>query len=807
MSGRAVNKARQIMSELLESRQLLSTYYVATWGSNQGQGTSSSPYQTIQQAANVANWGDTVAIYGGTYHETVTPAHSGVTFTSVDNTPVVIDGADAVSNWSNLTGSVYTTQISSLGDGNNQVFVDGQMVPEASWPAGTTNPLHPAQSTIGGYSNGIIYDSNITQGSGFWNGADIHITPGDGWVTYTGTVMNSGPGWLQVALPSLSSVESPIAGNHYYLTGVGNALQGPDQWYVSPSGTLYLWDSSSDNPAYHSVEVKQRALGFNLSNISNTTIENLNIFASTIQTDWGSPNTVINNITAQYISQLNQAWQSGWQTPSDDGIEMGGNGSIIENSTIAYSAGDGIHVGNNNITVTGNVIHDVDYVGSDAAGIRVSGTNVTVSNNVIYNTGRDGINDQAAGNYIENNTIHDFMLLTADGGGIYAVNIAGGTLSGNLIYNGHTGSPVGLDAVGIMLDNSCSWFTVDGNTTINVDDGFKANNNSYDDTIYNNQFGGTNSAIASNGWVGFAFDWSGTQLYNNTFYNSAVQLGNNVAAWGNNFAWGNPSYSGGSWASGATLPTPAPVVVSPPALSISNSDTGSSSSGSDSSSNSGSNSSSSSSGSSTTGSSDSSGSSDSATSSGGSGSSSTSTGSGSPSQTPASPPSSVPPALPTPPKTSTAASSASSTATSKPKVTSTSSTPASTALKLSGSLKGNYVGQPGKKKVAARAALGGRGTLASSPLGKVALTGRAIGVVSKGKATGTLVLSGKKGAIVLSLTAPAPTTPGATPPTTFTYTVTRGTGAFKHATAQGTVTLTYKLNKRNTAGTFTVTFS
>ena len=64
--------------EGLESRTLLSTYYVSTSGSDSADGQSlSSPFKTIQQAANVAEPGDTVLVRGGTYRETVTPAHSG----------------------------------------------------------------------------------------------------------------------------------------------------------------------------------------------------------------------------------------------------------------------------------------------------------------------------------------------------------------------------------------------------------------------------------------------------------------------------------------------------------------------------------------------------------------------------------------------------------------------------------------------------------------------------------------------------------------------------------------------------------
>ena len=64
-------------SESLEPRLLLSSYFVSTSGDDGNPGTLGAPFRTIQQAANVADAGDTVFIRGGTYRESVRPAHSG----------------------------------------------------------------------------------------------------------------------------------------------------------------------------------------------------------------------------------------------------------------------------------------------------------------------------------------------------------------------------------------------------------------------------------------------------------------------------------------------------------------------------------------------------------------------------------------------------------------------------------------------------------------------------------------------------------------------------------------------------------
>src|SRR6185312_17052188 len=111
------------------------------------------PFQTIQHAANLAQPGDTVFIRGGTYRETVVPAHSGmagapIVFEPYQNEKVLIDGADPVTGgWTNSQGSIWQTHVPwNLGAGQNQVFVDGHMVSEAAWPNGTPDPSHPVMS-------------------------------------------------------------------------------------------------------------------------------------------------------------------------------------------------------------------------------------------------------------------------------------------------------------------------------------------------------------------------------------------------------------------------------------------------------------------------------------------------------------------------------------------------------------------------------------------------------------------------------------------------------------------------------------
>lgn len=557
--------------EPLESRRLLShTYFVAPTGNDAWRGTLARPFKTIQAAANVAQSGDTVQIKAGTYRETVHPAHSGITFTNYNGQAVIIAGTDTLGGWSrtaNNDGAIYQASMPwDLGEGSNQVFVDGQMVNEARWPNSSPDPLHPTHSTVASYSDGTLYDPAITQADGYWAGAAITITPGDAWVAYTGIVTDSGQGWLKVSLPptSIWQVETPIAGNGYFLSGKFEALDSPGEWYRDAGGTLSLWDPAGDNPALHDIEVKRRQYGFDLTGVSDTTIQGVDLFACTIHTDAASTSTTLNGITAAYLTQFTNPGGTGWAPPGPYGIELNGADSILENSTIAFGAGDGVYVGGTDVRVTNNVIHDVDYSGTDAAGVRVDAANARVDHNTIYNAGRDGINLQSAPAKILDNVIHDFMLLTYDGGAVYTMSTdgQGSEIAGNTMFDAHKDNYNGLDATGIVLDGASSNFVVHDNVTANVDSGLKANGTSFNEQIYNNQFGATQYAIESNGWVGYAFDWSGSKLDNNVFYNANLKLGANITETNDTFASGSPTIDVSTPAD-PPVPAPAPAFVTP----------------------------------------------------------------------------------------------------------------------------------------------------------------------------------------------------------------------------------------------------
>jgi len=496
------------MLEVLESRLLLSrAWYVAVGGNDQDPGTLAKPFATIQHAANLAGAGDTVFIRGGTYHEKVTPARSGaagapITFTHYNNEQVIISGADRLTGWSKYSGSIYRAPMYfDSGDGNNEVFVDGQMMNEARWPNTGTDLLHPKLATITSISTTSPPDGGLLSSTATamlttaslpginWAGATIHVGSGQNWVVQTGGVLSSSGNSLNFAFQHRTSYEIPQAGNQFYLTGSFKALDAAREWYRDPTtGLLYLWDAAGDSPAAHDVEAKHRLYAFELSNRSYITLSGIQIFAATIDTSAASTHLLLTGLTARYVSQQMDnvdPWdRHNWTSHS--GILLNGSNNTLQNSTIAFSSGNGVWVGGSSNTVKNCTIHDVDYSGGDEAGITITGSNQQIISNTIYNTGRDGILASAAtGGKIDYNTIHDIGLLTTDLGGIYTHgNAADGTeIAFNTIYNVRTG---GFGGVGVYLDNGSFGYVVHDNLISNVNNVVKINPHGYGNTVYNN---------------------------------------------------------------------------------------------------------------------------------------------------------------------------------------------------------------------------------------------------------------------------------------------------------------------------------
>ncbi len=98
-------------------------YHVDIHAAPGGDGSREKPFLHISDAAGIALPGDEVLVYPGIYREAVDPANGGtedkrIVYRSVELGKAVITGAEVLSAWENVRGTVWTARV------NNGIFTD-----------------------------------------------------------------------------------------------------------------------------------------------------------------------------------------------------------------------------------------------------------------------------------------------------------------------------------------------------------------------------------------------------------------------------------------------------------------------------------------------------------------------------------------------------------------------------------------------------------------------------------------------------------------------------------------------------------
>jgi|GEM_PF-579776 len=383
-------------------------WYVATNGNPEGDGSIGNPI-TLAKFAEIAVAGDTAILRAGTYRETVTPANSGnagapITFRAYPGETVTISGADLVDGgWTLHEGSIYKTSAMNWDldsvdrRGRNQVFVNGQAMIEARWP-NTDDIERPEWSlmqsgstatTSAPYVATIIDEPNLVQPEGYWVGAIMH----GAWsyTACTGIVTAFVPGRLTVSLPfSPPHVYNMAAdkGSPYYLIGVYNALDAEKEWfYDSSESLLYIRPPSGVNLNTATVEAKRRQHGFNLNGKSYINIQGIDLFACNLVTDPLSSHIQIENMEARYVTHYWMTRSSAeiWEAQRETGIVLNGRDCTLKDSTVLFSAANGVSLGGENNTIQNCEIGHVNYIVQECGAVS-TGNRRTTGNRILDST-------------------------------------------------------------------------------------------------------------------------------------------------------------------------------------------------------------------------------------------------------------------------------------------------------------------------------------------------------------------------------------------------------------------------------------
>jgi hypothetical protein len=479
------------------------TYFVASNGSDANPGTNlTAPFLTVQHAATNMVAGDTCFIRAGVYHETLAPSSSGtgaapITFAVHSNEVVTLDGADVVTGWTYLSNGVYQAPVSwDLGEGCNQVFVDGAMLHQAQHPDyGSGDVLHPATAdVVVNSTNTALITSSAWSGkpANYWAGAWFLGGVGHCWAWQSARVLGSTSNTI--------TVDSATATPNWWFTGSGGGflwgklsfLDADNEWHLqtnSTGNTLYLRMAGGDDPSAHSVEMKRRNWCVDIDGRNHITVNGLKLWAGAARLR-GNGNE-LQNCHGQFLSHfliIGQGYHENGGTEQGGGVVLSGNNNVVRGCLLLNTAGSGVYSTGSSNVITRNLVYNTDYSGTYACCLALHGSGDVVTFNTAHSSGRDILRPEGTGSDIRFNDLSRPGLLCRDLGVTYQWGVDGqGT---RIAYNWVHDNASAADPIrpGVYIDNWCRNFIVDHNVVWNcqTDDGIRVNGPSTNHLIYNN---------------------------------------------------------------------------------------------------------------------------------------------------------------------------------------------------------------------------------------------------------------------------------------------------------------------------------
>ncbi len=510
------------------------TWFVAPGGDDSNPGTFALPYQTLETALKSVLPGDTLYLRAGTYREQLTPRRSGtatapITIVAYPGETATLSGCDVVAGpWTSTTNGVHTAAVGwDLGEGYNQVFIDGEMQHEARYPNhGPGDLLHPATVDVT-VSDQHTVTSPTFLALGNLTGARFLGGIGPCWTWQTAVI--SGKNGNTITLdPATESVwwwpnyekRSSDAGRGF-VYGKLDLLDADGEWFLQTNSTaphtLHLRIAGGANPGTHLVEQKRRNWCVSVGDMNYITVRGLRLRAGAVLLR-GMGN-VLENCEARYFSHFLTFPYAGGPNGGrgeGSGVYMDGVGNIVRGCTIYDTAGSGVTTFGRNHLITRNHIYNINYSGTCSAPISLEpeGESQVVTFNTAHDSGRDILRPNAPGSTVMFNDFFGNAMLTKDNGVVYSVASNARTASGDRTRIAYNWIQFVNSESGVYLDNGSRNYQVDHNVIWSVGsyldtEGINMNSPTEGHEVHHNTLYDAGSYNRST-YSAFPIDWLGS---------------------------------------------------------------------------------------------------------------------------------------------------------------------------------------------------------------------------------------------------------------------------------------------------------
>jgi len=364
------------------------TYYVSQAGnaSDDNDGSYEFPWRTLAKAGQMAKSGDTVIIREGIYREMLAPKNSGtasspIIFKAAENENVVISALDEVQSIPYTEDNLLVYDMGyTLGDGRNQVFINGDALAEGRHPNSNTSsrpwptdiglsPLWPTvgnikvrcDDKIGEKSDTATSDTDLEQPADFWKGATLVSFHGPAWSLGMAKIKGSDAGIVNLDLSTVTKnwwfTWNPHDTDFAYITDCKNTVDIPGEWYWDDEEKkLYIIPPEGTTAENLKLEAKRRQLNVDISENAYVQLIGINTIGGGMKLNHSNM-CVINGGQHKYVSHYTYSQDQHYACIEDAnvvnknaapyrgemGIALGGTDNAIINTTIKYSAAAGIY--------------------------------------------------------------------------------------------------------------------------------------------------------------------------------------------------------------------------------------------------------------------------------------------------------------------------------------------------------------------------------------------------------------------------------------------------------------------------------
>lgn len=337
----------------------------------------------------------------------------------------------------------------------HQIWFDDVLAPISRWPSSGVK-------TIAADADGNVeyfIHADLTQVDDYWNGATVVSRP-TYYTWQAATILDTVDADNKITFAAQTDVNT---GYGFYIVNLPADCDADKEW-ASTATTVVLYLAQGTIPSDYVITGATEDYGVYLNNMDYISIDGITIK----KTDsWGV-----------YVSDGDTV------TISDCTIDdcYGGVRAVSSSSAVTvagctisdtYWMG-GIDVEScSSLIVSANTLQDIASSTTYPApvftngphGIYSDSVTTTITNNTIDDIGRNGIYvaSNCTSGTVSGNTISDYLLSSADGGGIYTygdhsseLNIMRNIISGGSYFTtGSPGSAGGCYDIGIYLDNNC----------------------------------------------------------------------------------------------------------------------------------------------------------------------------------------------------------------------------------------------------------------------------------------------------------------------------------------------------------------